>query len=76
MSAKTTKLKIKSRMKHVPDPVNALYKAVQRYVKANKGVILVIGGVQVIEWPGDGPWSYTVGIKCLGKKPEYAQKKR
>jgi len=50
-----------------------LYKAVAAYVKNRNGSLVVIGGIQVIEWPGDGVGKFTIGIKCLGKKPVYSE---
>lgn len=32
------------------DPVSQLYRAVERYVKANGGAVLVVGGIRVQEW--------------------------
>ena len=51
------------------DPISQLYRAVERYVKANNGNVLVIGGVQVQQWPGTTGAQYVIGVKCLGTKP-------
>jgi hypothetical protein len=51
------------------DPVSQLYRAVLRYVTTNGGSILVIGGIQVQEWPGSGKGNFTIGVKCTGRKP-------
>lgn len=51
------------------DPTHNLYAAVQHYVRANHGSILVIGGVEVQEWPGDAIGKYRIAIRCLGQKP-------
>ena len=48
-----------------------LYKAVAKYVRLNGGLMLVAGGVQIIQWPGDTDTNFTIGIKCTGRKPLY-----
>lgn len=53
--------------------VNALYRAVQRYVKSNGGTVIVAGGIQMQEWPNDGSLNYTIAVKCFGKKPEFGE---
>lgn len=53
------------------DPTSCLYQAVTRYVKANGGSILVIGGIQCQVWPGDLPGTFRIAVKCLGRKPEF-----
>jgi hypothetical protein len=50
--------------------MDALYKAVQRYVEANGGNLSVIGGVEVQQWPEDFAYNFRVAIRCTGKKPE------
>lgn len=52
------------------DPTSQLYRAVRRYVESKGGSILVIGGVQVEQWPGDGEFKFVVGIRCMGRKPK------
>ena len=55
------------------DPVSKLYRGVRDYVIANKGSIIVIGGVQVIQWPGDSPNNFTLAVKCMGRKPVFVE---
>ncbi len=52
--------------------VNALYCAVKRYVEEGGGKIIVVGGIQVQEWPGDSEYAFTIGVKCTGKKPVFS----
>lgn len=47
----------------------ALVKAAEAYVKSIGGKIVVAGPIEIIQWPDDGPYKYTLGIKCLGKAP-------
>ena len=54
------------------DSVMQLYRAVVRYVKANGGQVVVIGGVEMQEWSADGKQSYRIAVKCTGKRPEFA----
>ena len=51
---------------------NALYDAVTEYIASRGGKAVVIGGVQVQEWPGDRAMSFTLGIKITGRKPTFA----
>ncbi len=46
--------------------------AVQRWVHANHGTAIVMGGVSLIQMPDARPGSYYVAIGCLGKRPEKA----
>lgn len=52
------------------DPVSQFYRAVERYVKAQGGSVVVIGGIQVIKWPGDFTGNFTIAVKCTGQTPE------
>jgi len=67
------KAKNKSKAKHRKilgrDPTSQLYRAIIRYVESKKGSILVIGGVQIEQWPGAGEFKYVVGVRCMGRKP-------
>ena len=49
-----------------------LYRAVQKYVESNSGKLVVVGGIQIIQWPGDSDTKFTVGIRCTGVKPTFA----
>lgn len=51
------------------DPTSQLYRAVRRYVESKGGNILVIGGVQVEQWPGEGKFKFVLGVRCMGRKP-------
>jgi hypothetical protein len=49
------------------DPVSQLYRAVVRYVESMGGSVLVVGGIQILRWPGERAGSFMVGVKCTGK---------
>jgi hypothetical protein len=72
-----SKLKSKTRAARscAPSPgsahVDALYKAVANYVKANGGKLVVVGGVRIEEWPGEPDLVFHVAIKCMGRKPVF-----
>ena len=51
------------------DPISQLYRAVERYVTAHHGSVLVIGGIQLQEWPGEGEYNFSIAVKCTGKRP-------
>jgi|GEM_PF-4943018 len=61
--------------KHRDLRVDHLFKAVQEYVTHNGGSVIVIGGIQIQEWPQDGAMTYHVAIKCTGRKPSFANAK-
>ena len=58
--------------KKVDRHLDRLYKAVANYVEKRGGKVVVIGGVQVQEWPGDLKFNFTIGIKCTGRRPQFA----
>ena len=64
--------KRKQKAKPFPRHVDRLYKAVAHYVEKTGGKLVVIGGIQVQEWPGEGAYKFVLGIKCLGRKPSYS----
>lgn len=49
--------------------VDQLYEAVRVFVDASGGKVLVVGGVEVISWPGDPVFRFTLGIRCTGTPP-------
>jgi len=51
--------------------IDALYNAVIKYVEAGGGKLVVIGGVQVQEWPQDNAGVFMVAVKCMGRKPTF-----
>ena len=51
----------------------ALYKAVAKYVSLQGGRIIVCGGIQVQERPGEGKFNFSIAVKCAGHKPVYKQ---
>jgi hypothetical protein len=52
------------------DPAHNLQTAVVHWIKANGGTAIVIGGIEVQQWPGDGEFNYRVAVRATGKKPE------
>ena len=46
-----------------------LYKAVQQYVENHGGKIVVIGGIEIQQWPEDSKMTFRVAVRCSGKKP-------
>ena len=43
--------------------------AVAKYVELRGGKALVAGSVQVIKFPGDLTYNWTLGIRCTGNPP-------
>lgn len=61
--------------KPLPPHIDALYKAVEGYVKANGGSILVIGGISIQEWPQDNKYIFHVAVQCCGERPTLLARK-
>ena len=51
------------------DPTMQLYRAVRRYVQSKGGALVMIGGVEVQEWPEDRNGMFRVAVRLLGRKP-------
>lgn len=66
---KTPKKKVPAKKKL--NSTYTLYKAVSAYIKANGGTAIVVGGIQIIQWPNDGGFKYTVGVRVTGKRPVF-----
>ena len=62
-------------MSKAPRHVDRLYKAVDNYVTKNGGAVVVIGGIQIQEWPDTAKGKFTVAVQCLGRKPKFAKDK-
>ena len=50
-----------------------LYKAVRKYIHANGGSVVMATGIQIQEWPGARPHEFIVGVKCVGRRPTFAE---
>lgn len=51
---------------------DSLYAAVANYINKHGGSAVVIGGIQVQQFPEDGELNYRVAVKCTGRKPEFS----
>lgn len=51
------------------DPDHNLIAAACHWLRARGGRAVVIGGVKIIEWPGDLPYKFDVAIGVTGRKP-------
>jgi hypothetical protein len=49
--------------------VKELYSAIDRYVESRGGKVIVIGGIEIQQWPGDAKMNFRIAIRCIGKKP-------
>jgi len=58
------------------DVTSCLYRAVRNYVEKHDGRIVVIGGIQIQEWPGEPARNFSIAIKCTGTKPVFAEPKK
>ena len=68
----TSKRQLEADARRKEKAVSALYKGVQNHVKANKGTVMVIGGIQLQEWPTAPKFSYSIAVKCVGQKPIFS----
>ena len=51
------------------DDTDKLYLTVQEYIENRGGKVLVIGGVQIVQYPSNAKHKYSIAIKFLGRKP-------
>jgi hypothetical protein len=51
------------------DPAHNLIAAATHWIKAHGGTAVVIGGIEVITFPGDLQFNYRIAIRVTGKKP-------
>lgn len=51
-------------------PTGNLYEAVAQYVESNGGSVIVVGGIEIQQWPHDPKGKYRVAISLLGAIPE------
>lgn len=58
----------KSPFDGLEEPIKSLYQSVADYVVLNKGNVVVIGGVGILQ---EKPGQFMVCIKCLGKEPTF-----
>lgn len=54
---------------HKNDLPHNMQVAAQRWIHANGGTAIVMGGVSLIELPGTRSGNYYVAIGCMGKRP-------
>lgn len=52
--------------------IERLYRAVGNYVKSAGGVVIVAGGIQIVQYPGEGTMRFSVAVKCTGRLPKFA----
>ncbi len=74
MKPKKKKIVRENLFEGVPAHIARLYKAVENYVARNGGKVVVIGGIQIQEWPLDGKYKFIVGVSCVGRKPSISIK--
>jgi hypothetical protein len=58
-----------TRAKKRRKPMPALYREAAKYIERLGGKAIVVGGIQIIEWPADRPGNFTLGIRVMGRKP-------
>jgi hypothetical protein len=51
------------------DPAHNLLVAASRFIRAKGGSLLIIGPIEVQEWPEDRAGMFRLAVKCLGRKP-------
>ena len=47
-----------------------LYSAIRKYIENRGGKVIVIGGVEIAQYPGDRDFTYYIAVKITGRKPE------
>jgi hypothetical protein len=57
------------------DHAHNLLAAVERYIRANGGKVIVIGGIEIQKWPDDGEFKFKVAVGCSGRQPKKPESK-
>lgn len=73
MTTRAKASKRKAKAEKMDAATEALYKAVEAYVVAKGGELVVIGGIEIQEWPEDPKFKFRVAVRCLGRKPAFAE---
>lgn len=68
-------MKRRSALTSVEPHIGNLYEAVARYVEKMGGSVIVVGGIQIQEWPHDPKGKFRVAVSLLGRKPKIKERK-
>lgn len=52
------------------DHAHNLIAAAQRWLRANGGDALVMGGIGILTMPGDAEARFSITVGCLGRRPK------
>jgi hypothetical protein len=50
--------------------IEAMYRAVQKYVEMRGGTVIVASGPDVMQWASDRKLNYTIAVRCTGVPPQ------
>ncbi len=56
------------------DPGHNMLVSTQRWIHANGGTALLLGGIDIVQLPEDNPLKYRVAVVAIGKKPSKKDK--
>lgn len=56
------------------DHAHNLLAAAQRWLRANGGDAIVIGGIDIITMPGEAESKFRIAVGCLGRRPKQMTK--
>lgn len=59
------------RLRNLPKPIADLYAAIDQYVKAGQGTVVIVGGIEVQKWSHDPEFVFRVAVKCMGRQPKF-----
>lgn len=51
------------------DHAHNLIAAAQRWLRANGGDAVLMGGIDIVTMPGDPQSKFRIAIRCLGRRP-------
>jgi hypothetical protein len=49
------------------DPEHNLLAATQHFILSRGGKLVMVGGIEIQQWPADTPYSFRVGVRCMGR---------
>lgn len=74
MTRKPSKRKVRPVKKAVAKkrntPLDRLFSAIGKYIEHNGGTAVIAGPVQIMRWPGDAEFKYTLCVQIVGRAPK------
>jgi hypothetical protein len=50
-------------------PADRLLRAAAKYIEANGGTVIMAGPIQIMRWPGDADYKWSLCVQVMGRAP-------